>query len=125
MVGESSMKRWGLVFVVAGCCLLSACVSHVSIGRILNDPYRYQDRVVRVDGHVTQSVNAIVAGGYQVEDNTGKIVVLSAAGAPKKGTDVSLTGRVSPSVSLLGQPFGMVIRERSRRVLFPNQNVHP
>jgi hypothetical protein len=119
------MKRLGLVFILAGCCLLSACVSRVSIGRILNDPHRYQDRVVRLNGHVTESVNAIVAGGYQIEDNTGKIVVLSAAGAPRKGSDVSLTGRVSPTVTLLGQPFGTVIRERNRRVLLGHENFQP
>jgi hypothetical protein len=119
------MKRLGLVIVLAGCCLLSACVSRVSIGRIVNDPQRYQNRMVRLDGHVTGSVNAIVAGGYQIEDNTGKIVVLSAAGAPRKGTDVTLTGRVSPTVSLLGQPFGTVIRERNRRVLVGNEKFQP
>jgi hypothetical protein len=119
------MKRLGLVIVLACCCLLSACVSRVSIGRILNDPQRYQDRVVRLNGHVTESVNAIVAGGYQIEDNTGKIVVLSAAGAPRKGSDVSLTGRVSPTVTLLGQPFGTVVRERSRKVLVGREIFQP
>ena len=119
------MKRLGLVIVLAGCCLLSACVSRVSIGRIVNDPQRYQDRMVRLDGRVTESVNAIVAGGYQIEDNTGKIVVLSAAGAPRKGTDVTLTGRVSPTVSLLGQLFGTVIRERNRRVLVAHEKFQP
>jgi hypothetical protein len=111
------MKPLSLAVVLALCYLLSACVSHVSIGRILNDPHRYQDRVVRLNGHVTQSVNAIVAGGYQVEDETGKIIVLSNSGAPRKGSEVSLTGRVSPTVTFLGQPFGMIVREHDRHVL--------
>jgi hypothetical protein len=111
------MKSRSLLFVISCCCLLSACASRVSIGRILNDPHRYQNKLVRLDGHVTQSVNAIVAGGYQVEDSTGTIVVLSSAGAPRKGTGVSITGRVSPAVTLLGQPFGTIIRERNRNVI--------
>jgi hypothetical protein len=111
------VKSRGLLFAISCCCLLSACVSRVSISRILNDPHRYQNKLVRLDGHVTQSVNAIVAGGYQVEDDTGKIIVLSSAGAPRKGTGVSVTGRVSPTVTLLGQPFGTIIRERDRNVI--------
>jgi outer membrane murein-binding lipoprotein Lpp len=111
------VKSRGLLFVISCCCLLSGCISRVSIGRIVNDPRRYENKLVRLDGHVTQSVNAIVAGGYQVEDGTGKIVVLSNAGAPRKGTGVSVTGRVSPTVTLLGQPFGTIIRERDRHVI--------
>jgi hypothetical protein len=110
------MKAFNLALLVAWSCLLSACVTHVSIGHILNDPHRYQNRVVHLNGHVTQSVNAIVAGGYQLEDDTGKIIVLSSAGAPRKGSEVSLTGRVSPTVTLLGQPFGLIVREHDRHV---------
>ena len=111
------MKALTLALMVSLCCSLSGCVSHVSIGRILNDPHKYQNRVVRLNGRVTESVNAIVAGGYQIEDDTGKIVILSGSGAPRKGSEVSLTGRVSSTVTFLGQPFGIIVREHGRNVL--------
>ena len=78
---------------------------------------QYQNRVVRLNGRVTESVNAIVAGGYQIEDDTGKIVILSGSGAPRKGSEVSLTGRVSSTVTFLDQPFGIIVREHGRNVL--------
>ena len=111
------MKALALALMVALCCSLSGCVSHVSIGRILNDPHKYQNRVVRLNGRVTESVNAIVPGRYQIEDDTGKIVILSGSGAPRKGSEVSLTGRVSSTVTFLGQPFGIIVREHGRNVL--------
>jgi hypothetical protein len=96
--------------------LLAGCVTQTHVGRIVNDPYRFQNREIEIRGVVTGSVNAVVAGGYQVDDGTGKILVLSNGGAPRKGADVSVRGYVTPGVSVMGNSFGVTIRERDRRV---------
>lgn len=82
----------------------------------MNDPYRFRNREVEIRGVVTGSVNAVVAGGYQVDDGTGKILVLSNGGAPRKGADIAVRGYITPGVSVMGNSFGITIRERDRRI---------
>ena len=115
--GRSTMKNPFLVFSLALISLtLAGCVTQTHVARIVNQPYRFQNREVEIRGVVTGSVNAVVAGGYQVDDGTGRIIVLSNGGAPRKGTEVSVRGYVVPTVSAFGQSFGITIRERDRRV---------
>lgn len=102
--------------LAASAIVSTGCYSGVRIGRILADPARYQNRKVQVSGVVTGSANALVAGFYQIEDDSGRITVLSNGGVPRKGTRVSLTGRVTSGVSVMGQSFGTAIRERDRHV---------
>ena len=90
--------------------LLTGCGA-VKIGRINADPSRYQNRVVHVSGTVTNSVGVLGTGGYQLEDETGKIYVVSRSGVPSRGSRVKVTGVVSPGVQVLGQSLGVAIRE--------------
>ena len=100
-----------LATVVAGC-------GPTKIGRVLQDPARYSNRSVTVEGRVTQSVGAFVAGVYQVEDETGKIYVLSSRGVPSKGARVKVEGTVTPGLSLMGKSIGTTIRERDHKVRY-------
>lgn len=90
--------------------LLSGCAS-VKIGRINADPSRYYNRTVRVDGTVVTSVGLLGTGGYQLDDGTGKIYVVSRTGVPSGGSRVEVTGRVAGGAQILGQTVGTVIRE--------------
>jgi hypothetical protein len=101
--------------LVASLAILAAC-GPVKIGRINADPSHYQNRVVHVSGTVTNSVGVLGTGGYQVEDETGKIYVLSRTGIPSRGSRVHVTGVVSPGVQVLGQPVGVAIREERHSV---------
>ena len=101
--------------LLAMVALLTACGS-VKIGRINADPTRYQNRVVHVTGTVTNSVGVLGTGGYQLEDETGKIYVLSRTGVPSRGSRVNVTGVVSPGVQVLGQSVGVAIREERHRL---------
>ena len=89
---------------------LSACGS-IKIARINADPSRYQNRTVHVSGTVVNSVGVLGTGGYQLEDETGKIYVISRSGVPSRGSRVMVTGVVSPGVQVLGQSVGVAIRE--------------
>jgi len=95
--------------------LLSGCGS-MKIGRILADPTRYHNRSVRVEGTVNRSVGAMVAGFYEVQDETGKIYVVSTGGTPTKGARVKVSGRVNSGVTVMGKSFGTVLRESDRKV---------
>jgi hypothetical protein len=99
-----------LVFVpLAGC-------APVTIARINEDPSGYRNRVVHVDGTVVTSVGVMGTGGYQIDDGTGKIFVLSRTGVPSTGTRVSVTGSVLSGAEVLGRPLGTAIREQSHKV---------
>jgi hypothetical protein len=95
--------------------LLSSCGA-VRINNILNNPARYQNRNVEVEGTVTNSFGAIVAGVYQVDDGTGKIYVLSNGAVPSKGARVKVDGTISNGVTVMGRSFGTTLRQRDVRI---------
>jgi hypothetical protein len=109
-------KRFPLLFVPAA-LLLTGCGT-MRIGRILQDPARYSNRNVTVEGNVTNVVGAVVAGVYQVDDGTGKIYVLSSRGVPTRGARVKVNGTVTPGINVMGASFGTTIRERDHKVRY-------
>jgi hypothetical protein len=104
-------------FAIAGLAavLLAGCAP-VTISRITADPSRFQNKTVTVTGNVTNSVGVLGKGGYELDDGTGKIYVVSGKGVPSRGSHVEVTGRVSPGVEVLGTPVGVAIREDSHKV---------
>src|SRR5689334_1583721 len=89
---------------------LAGCGS-VKIARINADPSRFYNRTVRVDGRVTTSVGLLGTGGYQIDDGTGRIYVISRTGVPSGGAHVAVTGTVMGGAQILGQTIGTAIRE--------------
>ncbi len=95
--------------------VLAGCGS-TKISRINADPTRYQNKSVRVTGTVVNSFGVLGKGGYQIEDDTGRIYVVSATGVPSKGARVTVHGRVMPGATILGKPLGTAIREQSHKL---------
>jgi len=109
-------QRTILILVIVGGALLSACGT-VRIARINSDPSRYQNRDVRVAGQVTNSFGALGTGGYQVDDGSGKIFVVSTGtGVPAKGSRVTVSGTVVNGATVLGTAYGTTIREHNHKV---------
>src|SRR5690348_4522510 len=80
-----SMRKRFITSILAG-LMLTGCAT-TRIGRINADPSRYQNRDVSVEGNVTSSFGALGTGGYQIDDGTGKIFVISTgSGVPSKGS---------------------------------------
>ena len=100
---------------LAAVCLLNACGS-LTIARINADPSRYYNRPVHLSGTVTTSVGLLGTGGYQIDDGTGKIYVLSRTGVPSGGSHVVVTGSVVGGAQVLGHPLGVAIREQRHKV---------
>lgn len=88
----------------------------MTIARINADPSRFRNQTVRVTGNVVTSVGVLGTGGYQVEDGTGRIYVISRTGVPSRGSRVTVTGRVVPGAEVLGQSVGTTIRETHHSV---------
>lgn len=111
------MKPWIRAAPAAAVLFLSGCAP-MTIGRINADPSRFANRTVKVSGTVTTSVGIFGTGGYQIEDRTGRIYVLSRTGVPSGGSRVTVTGTVISGAQVLGQPVGTAIREQHHSVKY-------
>jgi hypothetical protein len=110
------MKNRALVFLALAAAFLLAGCGATKIGRINADPTRYQNRTVRVTGTVTNAMGVLGTGGYQLQDDTGRIYVISSTGVPSRGSRVMVTGRVISGANILGHGIGTTIREQHHKV---------
>jgi hypothetical protein len=110
------MKANAVAVVTAAAALLLTGCGSVQIGRINADPSRYRNRTIQVRGTVTNSVGALGTGGYQLEDGSGKIYVISRSGVPSRGSRVVVKGTVQGGVQVLGTSLGTAIMETSHKV---------
>jgi len=73
--------------------LLPGCKGATSIRTLLDDPGRWDGKEVRVAGAVTHSIGLLGKGAYEIDDGTGKIIVVSkGGGAPREGARVGVKG---------------------------------
>lgn len=98
-----------LLSFLGGCALRSPSISDLQ-----NNPGRYFDKRVSIEGQVTSSwgLPLVPYGLYKVADGTGEVTVLSRGGRmPARGARVRVSGRVSEMAVLGGRPLGLHIRE--------------
>lgn len=105
------VSRAALVAVVL---VLAGCASTTPIGDLLSNSSRYNGKSVRIKGEVTKSVGALVAGAYQVNDNTGTLTVVSEGNSPPpQGSKVGVKG-IFQALLTLGSKSLAVLKEQSR-----------
>ena len=73
------MRKFAALVLAA--VFLSGC-GPVKIARINADPSRFRNQTVHVSGTVVNSVGLLGTGGYQIDDGTGRIYVISRSGVP-------------------------------------------
>jgi hypothetical protein len=115
---EDNMKHFSgirLALLLAVALFMVAC-EKVTISDILADPTRYKDKKVGVVGTVTTSFGLMNMGGYEIQDDTGKIYVISNQGVPGKGQEVAVEGTVFTGAMVMGQSVGVAIREQRHKV---------
>ena len=101
-----------LVALIAGCKASNIPVT--SIKTLLDDPSRFDHRIVRIAGDVTRSFGILGYGAYDVEDGTGKIAVVTKEnGAPRIGAKVGVEGEFR-SAFTMGTTTAAAIVERGR-----------
>ena len=106
--------RW--VLVLAAAVIMTACEGVTKIGDVNKDPSKFRNKIVRVEGTVTNSVGVMSTGGYQIEDETGKIFVVSNQGVPARGARVIVEGSVFQGAMVLGEAVGIAIKESRHQV---------
>ncbi len=101
---------------LASTLLLVACPQETTIGRVTGDPARYRGKEVLLVGTVTNSFGALGQGAYELDDETGKIWVITRRGVPAKGARVGAVGRYIDGVKWGGRSFGSALEETDRKV---------
>jgi len=100
--------------LAAALVLLAGCASTTPIGDLLSNSSRYNGKTVRIKGEVTKSVGALVAGAYQVKDNTGTLTVVSEGNSPPtEGSKIGVKG-VFQALLTLGSKSLAILKEESR-----------
>jgi hypothetical protein len=95
----SIFRRVGLLFFLIGAASSAACASR-SINQVLADPSRYTNKEVKLSGSVVDSYSMVGRGVYQLDDNTGRLWIVSDTGVPRKGARVNVKGTVREGFSL-------------------------
>lgn len=101
------------LFALAGVLFLRDCGGTTSIGDLLADPGRYDNKTVRIEGEVKESAGLFGLGAYQVDDGTGTIpVATQSGGAPRTGTRVGVEGTFRAAYTFGGRTGAMILEKR-------------
>ena len=100
--------------LLATTLLFSACPSETTIGQLNGEPGRFRGKEVSVRGMVNNSFGALGMGAYELEDETGRIWVLTENGVPTRGSQVRAVGQYMNGVTWAGRNYGSAIREKAR-----------
>jgi len=93
--------------------LLLGCKGTTPIKTLLDDPSRFNGKVVRVMGEVQKSVSAMGLGAYQINDGTGTLSIVSqVGGAPREGAKVGVEGTLRSAFTLGSQSATVLVEQR-------------
>ena len=106
----TAKAKTGLLPVLLAAMFLSGCAS-VRIAQIKSDPTQFRNKTVRLNGTVTTSFGVLSTGVYEIEDETGRIFVVSNQGVPSQGAQVRVEGSVFSGATVAGRALGVAIRE--------------
>jgi len=77
--------------------------------------WRHQSvRDLRIAGAVTHSIGVLGTGAYQIDDGTGKIIVITKTGAPREGARVGVEGTFRSAFTFQTETAAVVV-ETDRR----------
>lgn len=111
-----SRRRTNILSLAIVCVLfLTACPNRETISKINADPGRYVDKEVTVAGTVTDSYGLLNMGAYEIDDGTGRLIVVTRRGVPARGSKVGAKGRIYMGASYGGRSYGTVMEESDRR----------
>lgn len=104
-----------LSLILTGLLFLTACPNRETISKINADPGRYMNKEVTVVGTVRDSYGLLNMGAYEIDDGTGRLLVVTRRGIPSRGSKVAATGRINTGASYGGRTYGTVLEESDRR----------
>ena len=109
------MKRSILLSLALAAIFAAGCKTTLTpISTLLNDPGQFDHKTVRVAGKVTHSISVLGYGGYQIDDGSGHITIVTKTnGAPREGAEVGVEGEFRAGFTL-GTETAAAIVEKQR-----------
>jgi hypothetical protein len=99
------------LLVLGTMSLLGGCASTTRIGALLAEPQRYDGKTVQVRGNVTRGAGFLGIGAYEVDDGSGKIVVIARGqGVPADGVTTRAKGTFRSVFSLAGRTIAAILQ---------------
>lgn len=100
----------------AGLAFFLACQGTTPIGKLLDDPGRYDGKTVRIAGTVKSSIGALGFGAYEVADGTGTlpVVVQSGGSTPRTGARVGVEGEFRSAFTLGSRSVAVLMEQQHR-----------
>ena len=100
-----------LGFAAFGCDFIDKLTA-TKIKDILAHPRDYEDKEVTIYGTVTDVKSIIIAKYFEVQDDTGRMKVVTDRSLPAKGEKIKVIGRTD--VIEVGSERWVVLREKSK-----------
>ena len=110
-----SKRSLGLIVLFTVTFFATACPKRETISKINADPGRYRNKDVSVAGTVGDGYGFLNYGVYEIDDGTGRLLVITQRGVPSRGSKVGAKGRVYTGASYGGRSFGTILEESDRR----------
>jgi hypothetical protein len=108
-------RRFALLLVALAMIAVASCKGGgvTPIKTLLDDPSRFDKKIVRVAGSVEESAGVLGYGAYRVNDGTGTIsVVTSTNGSPRTGAQVGVEGEFRSAFTLGSQSLAAIQEHR-------------
>jgi hypothetical protein len=108
------MKRLFPLVLLSLLGLAAGCKSSpTTIATLLNDPGQFDHKQVRVAGKVTHAISVLGYGGYQIDDGTGQITIVTKTnGAPREGAEVGVQGEFRSGYTLGTETVAAIIEKQ-------------
>lgn len=105
----------GGFLLAASLLLLAGCRGGVTpIRTLLDDPGTYDGKSVRIAGTCAGGVGILGYGAYEVDDGTGKLLVVTeSGGAPREGAKIGVEGTFRAAFTLKTETVAALV-EKSR-----------
>ncbi len=112
MISKSCISAFLICLALAifGCDIVDRFTA-TKIKDILDNPRNFENKEVTIYGTVTDAASMLIVKYFEVQDDTGKIKVVTQRTLPAKGEKVKVTGRTS--VLEVGTERWVVLREKS------------
>jgi hypothetical protein len=102
------------IIAAVGLAFVSACSGTRPIRELLDNAFSFDTRTVRIVGEVRESVDALGAGVYQVDDGTGSLAVWTKTGnsLPRVGAKINVEGEFRSAFPLGSQTVPVLMEQQ-------------
>jgi hypothetical protein len=99
----------------AGIWYYLTSVDHTPIGKILNNPRDYDNKIITISGEVTDRTSLFFLKYFKLKDKTGEIVVVTDRALPVVGSKVRVKGKIEEAFAIGDQQMLVFVEDNNNR----------